>query len=395
VRRIALLITVGFLTALGPLGTDTYLPALPEVIAELDSTDSLGQITLSVYLFGLGIGQFIWGPVSDRIGRRAPLLIGIAAFTVAALGCAVAPNMGVLIAARLLMGMAGSAGVVVSRAIVRDLYEGRRLTQIFSRLTIVFGIAPIVGPLVGSGILQFSDWRGTFIGLVILGAVLLAAAAICIPETLTDDRRLAAGRAAQREAWAAVFRNGQFRLYVALLVLVCAGMYTYVTFSSIVLQGEWGVLDWQFGLIFGINAIAVIVGGQLTAWLVKRIRADRILGIALAANIVFTALVLVAAVAHWPVWALDVALWLVVFQVSVCQPLTIALALAPFERGAGTAAAVQGGLQFAVASLIPLGIAAIWGTSGVVLGVSLLVIAVAALGVAIGGMALRRRAAIG
>lgn len=216
--------------------------------------------------------------------------------------------------------------------------------------------------------------------------MLVAAALFLVPETLTPERKVVAGRAAQLEAWGSVLRHSRFRLYVSLLVLICAGMYLYVTFASLVLQGEWGVEDWQFGLIFGINAIAVLSGGQLTAWLVKRVPGDRILLVTLTANLAITGLVLWGALGHWPVAWFDVVIWLFVFQVSIGQPLTIALALAPFAKAAGTAAAVQGAMQFSLGSLVPLIIAAIWGTSGVVLGASLVVLAVAALIVAIIGM---------
>jgi len=385
-RRIALLILVGTMTALGPLGTDTYLPALPAVVDHLEATDAHGQSTLAIYLLGLGLGQLIWGPLSDRVGRRAPLIIGLTAFTLAAVACAFAPSMVVLILARLLMGISGSAGVVISRAIVRDLYEGPKLAQIFARLTIVFAIAPIIGPLFGAFLLQFTDWRGTFIALAGVGVALVLAALAIVPETLTEDRKVVAGRAAQLEAWGSVIRHARFRLYVAILVLVCAGMYLYVTFASLVLQGEWGITEWQFGLIFGINAIAVLTGGQFTAWLVKRVPGDRILIVALSANIVITGLVLWGAVGHWPIEWFDAVIWLFVFQVSISQPLTIALALAPFAKGAGTAAAVQGAVQFTIGSVVPMIIAAIWGTSGIVMGVSLVALGIAALLVAVIGI---------
>lgn len=392
--RVGLLALIGILTAGGPLGTDMYLPALPQVASDLDAPAALAANTLTVYLMGLGAGQFVWGPISDRTGRRGPLLVGLALFTVAGVVCALAPNIWILLSARLVEGLAGSAAVVLGRAIVRDLYEGEELARIFGRLAVVFGVAPVIGPVIGGGILQFADWRGTFIGLAILGGVLLVLVALVVHETLPDDRRIHGRSEQRRAAWVAPLRNGEFLLNSFILIGSTVAMLMYITFVSFVMQTERQVENLAFTTMFAVSALGVIAGGQLGPVLSRRYGGHRVLTVSIAVNLVAACCVLLASALHWPTWALYLALVVTVLQSGICQPLALALALAPFARGAGTAAAIAGGSQMLLGALIPGVVANLFGEAGVVLGAGQAITCAITLALAItGGVVLGRRRA--
>jgi len=393
--RVGLLALVGILTAGGPLGVDTYLPALPQVAADLGSTAALAANTLTAYLIGLGVGQLVWGPVSDRIGRRRPLLIGLGLFILASLGCAAATDIWLLLTARVIAGLAGSSMIVLGRAIVRDLYEGEQLSRIFGRLQIVFGVAPVVGPLIGTGILAFSDWRGTFVGLAVLGAGLLIGCSLMVHETLPEERRVHGRETSRREAWLMPFRSGYFLLNAFILLGASTAMLMYITFVSFVLQVERGIPNWLFGVMFACSAIGVILGGQIGPFFTRRFSPQGVLRTATAVNIVAAIGIAFAAALGWPTWLLYAFLILTVLMASTCQPLSVAQSLVPFTRGAGMAAAIAGSAQMAIGSLIPGLIAQFFGEHGVVLGIGQAVISAITLLVAsIGAAALARRGSL-
>src|SRR3989441_3272854 len=183
-RRARIFVLLGGLTAFGPLSIDMYLPALPAIGRDLAASESVIQLTLTACLVGLAVGQIFAGPLSDRLGRRRPLLIGVAGYVLASLMCATAPAAPLLVGFRLLQGLAGAAGIVIARAIVRDLYAGSAAARYFSRLILIFGIAPILAPVLGAQILRFTSWHGIFLALAIVTALLWLGAARALPETL-------------------------------------------------------------------------------------------------------------------------------------------------------------------------------------------------------------------
>jgi len=381
-RRVALLIVVGVLGAFGPFGTDMYLPALPQLGAELGATDAETQLTMVGYLLGLGVGQLVWGPLSDRIGRRTPILIGTIGFTVVSIACALAPSVWVLIPIRLVQGLLGAAGVVVGRAVVRDLYSGADLARIFSRLTIVFGLAPIVAPVVGGALLTFTDWRGTFVVLTGLGAALTVATLVWVPETLDPAHRIHGRSTARGEAWRALARSPQFVRYTIVAVVAMTGLFAYITSVSLVLQQEWRLDPTAFSLWFAVNAVGGILGGQAGGWLVRRFPARTMLPVTMLVSVLAAGLVAAAAVLRGPFWLLELGLFLGMAGFMMGSPLSMALTLEPFQRGAGTAAAVLGAAQFTVGSISPVLVAALAGTTTLSMGVTMAVAAVAALVIA-------------
>ena len=379
-RRFAVLALLGVLVAGGPLGTDMYSPGLPQVIDDLGTEVGLVQLTLMAYNLGLGAGQFAWGPISDRIGRRVPVIVGAASFALAAFLCSLAPNIGVLLAARVLMGFAGAAGIVVGRAIARDLYSGAELTRVFGLLGVVFGIAPVLGPLIGGFVLSVGSWRTMFLLLMTIGILLAIACAVGIPETLRPELRVRGTSAERREAWAAPLRSRQFVTSVLILIGAATSMILYLSAVPIVLQRERGVGLFAYSVLYAVNALGVILGAQLGPWLTRYLGGIRVLVLALLVNLLAALGVALSSALESPLWVLDVGLWLTVLASGVCLPLAMALALEPFAKGAGTAAAIAGGAQLALGSVIPAIVVSVMTTTGLVLGIAQAAVTIVTLG---------------
>ena len=269
-------LALGGLSALGPLSLDLYLPALPTLTADLGAGETAGQLSLSLCMIGLAVGQLLVGPLTDRVGRRVPLLVGSALFALSAGLCALAPSIGMLLALRLLGGLAGGAGIVIARAMVRDLYGGPQLARVFALLTLVMGVAPIGAPLLGGLLLVVTSWRGVFAALAALGIVLLVAAAT-LGETLPAQRRTAGGLAAIGRALRTVLADRTFLLPALVGAVGVCGMFVYIAMASFVLQRAYGLSAQQFALVFGVNAVGILVTGRLSASLVGRLGAARLL----------------------------------------------------------------------------------------------------------------------
>jgi DHA1 family bicyclomycin/chloramphenicol resistance-like MFS transporter len=350
--RIRLVLVLGSLIALGPLTIDMYLPALPAITDDLLTTASSVQLTLTGTLLGLGIGQLLIGPWSDAVGRRRPLIAGVAMHIAASLLCMVAPNIAVLGAFRVLQGLGVAAAMVVAMAIVRDLFTGTDAARLISRLMLVMGAAPILAPTLGSEVLRLTEWRGIFAALAVLGVVLLAVAVFALPETLPVERRHRSGVAGSLHAYAGLFRD---RVFVGLVVvsgLTMATLFAYVSGSSFVLQDVYGLDEQMFGYVFGAGAAGLIAGTQLNARLLRTYTPQQVLSVSVAAaGLSAVALVVVAASGAGGLAGLLVPLWLVLAFCGVSLPNTGALALSLHGEAAGTAAALLGALQFAVGAL--------------------------------------------
>jgi DHA1 family bicyclomycin/chloramphenicol resistance-like MFS transporter len=349
-RVIALL---GALVALGPLTIDMYLPALPAVAADLHTQEALVQLTLTGTLLGLGLGQLLVGPLSDAIGRRHPLLVGVALHILASVLSTVTADIATLGVLRVFQGVGAAAATVVSMAVVRDLFEGRRAATAVSRLMLVMGVAPILAPSLGSLVLLAGSWRWVFGALALLGAALIVLAAVALPETLPPERRLAAGARQSVGAYRSVLGDGRFVLLTAATALTFAAAFSFVSGSSFVLQGQYGLDQQQFGLAFGACALVMILGSQLNPPLLTRFAPERIAGVAVTV-MVLSGLVLIGLQTTGlggmpgflaPVMVMLAAGWLAI-------PNTTAAALSRHGQAAGTAAAVVGACQFTVGALV-------------------------------------------
>ncbi|MFC3735502.1 multidrug effflux MFS transporter [Paractinoplanes deccanensis] len=351
-RRFRIVLVLGFLTALGPLTIDMYLPALPTITDDFGATAAAVQLTLTGTLVGLAFGQLLVGPLSDAVGRRVPLLAGVGVHLVASLLCVIAPNLAILGSLRVLQGLGAAAASVVAMAIVRDLFSGFAAARLFSRLMLVVGVAPILAPTIGGQTLQFTSWRGVFVVLTLAAAAIMAATAIVLPETLPAGRRRNGGIAGTVRDYGRLFTD---RVYVGLILvagLAMAALFAYVSGSSYVLQDGFGLSEQQFAYVFAGGAVGLIGATQFNVRLLRRWTPQQILGGSLLAGLGFGLVLLVLAVTEIGGLAgILIPLWLVLAMVGLAMPNAPALALSRHGEAAGTAAALLGAVQFGVGAL--------------------------------------------
>jgi DHA1 family bicyclomycin/chloramphenicol resistance-like MFS transporter len=351
VARTALVL--GGFVAIGPLTIDMYLPALPTITRELETTSAAVQLTLTGTLIGLALGQLVLGPLSDALGRLRPLLAGTALHVVASMLVLIAPNLAVLGALRVLQGVGTAAGAVVALAIVRDLYEGRAAATMLSRLFLVLGAAPVLAPTIGGELLRFTSWRGIFAFLAVYGVLMILVGARALPETLSPERRQSSGVRGTLRGYRSLFRD---RTYVGLVLvagLTMAGLFSYVSGSAFVYQEQFGLDEQQFGLLFGAGAFWLIAATQLNPLVLRRWSPQQVL----VAGTVFgavagAALVVVASTGTGGLPAVVGTLWAVLFACGLALPNAPALALSRHGEAAGTAAALLGAIQFGVGAVV-------------------------------------------
>ena len=348
-----MILVLGALVALGPLTIDMYLPALPALTADLATTSSTAQLTLTGTLVGLALGQLVIGPLSDALGRRRPLLAGAALHVAASLAITVAPNVAVLGVLRVLQGVGAAAGAVIALAIIRDLYTGRAAATMFSRLMLVMGVAPVLAPTVGGELLRITSWRGLFVALAVYGVLVLVATAWALRESLAPEHRQPAGVGATLRTYGRLLHDRTFVGLVLVAGLTMAGLFGYVAGSSFVFQQQFGLDQQQFGLAFGAGAIFLIAATQLNAYLLRAFEPGTLLLAALVGGAV-AGLVLVAAAATGVggLAGVLVPMFGVLFAVGLALPNAPALALASHGDTAGTAAALLGAVQFGVGALV-------------------------------------------
>jgi DHA1 family bicyclomycin/chloramphenicol resistance-like MFS transporter len=347
--RYALLL--GGLTAFAPLSIDMYLPALPGMTSELHTSDTALQVTLTTFIVGLALGQLIVGPLSDALGRRKPLIIGLVVYALSSVLCALSPSAGALIAARGLEALGAAAGIVISRAIVRDLFSGVAMTRFFSMLMLVSGLGPVLAPVVGGQLLRLTSWRGVFVVLAVAGAALMIAVSFALPEPLPPDRRRPARLGATLRTYGELLADRSFIGYVLAAALLFAALFAYVSASSFVFQGVYGLSPQEFSFVFGMNGLGIVLAGQLNARLVGRYRERRLLGVSLLMATLGGLGVLLAAVFTLPLPALLVPLVFVVSSMGMVTPNAASLALAGQPHRAGSASALMGMLQFVIGGL--------------------------------------------
>ncbi|MEU5087879.1 multidrug effflux MFS transporter [Streptomyces sp. NPDC021356] len=389
-RRAGLLVTLilGSLTATPPLAMDMYLPSLPEVTRSLHAPAATVQLTLTACLAGMALGQLVVGPMSDRWGRRRPLLAGLAVYVLATALCALAPNVEILVAFRLAQGLAGAAGIVIARAVVRDLYDGVAMARFFSTLMLISGVAPIVAPLIGGQILRVTDWRGVFVVLTVVGALLAAVVWTKLPETLPAAERHEGGVGEALGSMRRLLADRVFTGYMIAGGFAFASLFAYVSASPFVIQEIYGASPQTFSLLFGLNSIGLVAVGQINGKvLVGRVRMDRVLGAGLVVVIVAaTALLLMAAGAFGTVGLVPVAaaLFVLMSAMGITMPNTQTLALMRTKHNAGSASALLGTSSFLIGAIASPLVGIAGEHTAVPMAVVQLVAAVVALGCFLG-----------
>jgi DHA1 family bicyclomycin/chloramphenicol resistance-like MFS transporter len=346
------IVVLGMLSTFGPLSLDLYLPALPSLAAELEASTSAAQLTITSCLVGLAVGQLIAGPLSDRYGRRPPLIIGLVAYALASLLCAFAWTVSVLIVFRLVQGLAGAAGLVIARAVARDLYEGRRLAIFFSRLVLIAGLAPVIAPVLGGQLNRVMTWRGIFGVLGVLGIILLAAGLFGVRETLPASRRVRGGLGATLRGFGLLLRD-RFFVGVALASgLAAASMFAYIAGATFVLQRIYGLSPQGFSLAFGVNSLGIMTAAQVSARLIKRWSPMRMLAVGLLVNLTGSLGLLATMLLDLGLAFLLGSLFVMVSAIGLILPNATALGLSGHADQAGTASALLGLLQYVIGGLV-------------------------------------------
>lgn len=341
------------LTTLGPFSLDMYLPGLPALAADLRASESASQLTLTACLFGLGLGQLVVGPISDAVGRRTPLITGLLVYLAASVLCAVAPTIFSLVAFRLLQGMAGGTAAVIATAVVRDRFEGNAAARFYSLLILVTLISPLLAPVFGGELLLFTSWRGVFIVLTGVGAVLLGIAAIGLPETLPSSRRLRGGFLTSVRAMQQLAADRIFISYALPAALGGGAIFSYLAGSSFVLERVYGATPFVYGLLFALNGVALGTASQTNRWLLGRVSAERLFVIGLWAMVSGGIALALAASLRLPGIAAVVApVMLIIASNGFVGPNSLALALTPHPNAAGTGSALIGSMRFALGGIM-------------------------------------------
>jgi MFS transporter, DHA1 family, multidrug resistance protein len=349
VRRLLIL---GGLSAFGPLSIDMYLPGLPHMTDDLGASASTGQLTLTACVLGLAFGQILAGPFSDRLGRRTPLLIGLVAYAAASVACALAPTIWTLIPLRLVQGVAGAAGIVIARAIVRDLYSGDAAAKMFSLLMLVMGTAPIFAPIIGGQALRVMSWRGIFIVLAAIGALLFVASALWLNETLAVEQRHSGGLRSVMGTFGRLLHDRSFMPYALSFGLAFGAMFTYIAGSPFVLEKIYGVSPQVFSLVFAINSASLVAATQVVHRAVERVGSPALLRFGLLTTAAAGVALLPVVLAHGRLALVLTCLIVLVTGIGFQVPTSTALALADQGWAAGSASALLGLGQFLIAALV-------------------------------------------
>jgi MFS transporter, DHA1 family, multidrug resistance protein len=348
--RWPLLIVLAMLAAVAPVATDLYLPGFPAMGAALDVPASAVQLTLTTFLVGLATGQLVMGPLSDRYGRRAPLVASTAVCVLAGVVCAVAPSIAVLAAGRLVQGFAGAGGMVIGRAVIADLVTGRAAAKAFTLMVTVGGVAPVLAPLVGGLLAGPVGWRGMLWAVTGLCLVMFLGVVLVLEETRSPE-----ARAAHTSYAAALRRVGGTRSYwgpVATLALSFSMMMAYISASPFVYQNVVGLSAVGYGIAFGVNAVGLVSTGWVASHLVDRVHPARLVRVALGVQLAGTLTFVVLAATEAPTWLLPLPIFVAVASNGGVMGNAAALAMSQVREVAGTGSAVLGFCQFSLGAVV-------------------------------------------
>lgn len=365
-----LVLVLGALTAFTPMSVDMYLPSFPEIGRDLGARATDVQLTLSFFFIGLAIGQMIYGPVADRYGRRPPLIVGIVIYIGASLGCALAPDIHALIGFRFLQALGGCVGMVITRSIVRDLFDEKGAARMFAQLMAIMGVAPILAPLLGGQLLVYASWHAIFWVLTVFGVLNLIAVLAYLKESLPVERQRSLHPAAVLSTYARLLSDRYFMGHALSSSLTFSGMFAYITASPFVFIEYYGVSAQHYGWIFGMNAIAFIGSSQINHRLLSRTTSRTILSVALVVTTSMGSLVALAGLTGFGrLPGLLVPLFFLIGSLGFIGPNATARALAPQGANAGSASAVLGTLQFCAGGAIGAIVASLPNTSAAPMGV--------------------------
>ena len=379
-----LIATLALLAAVAPLAIYMYLPAFPEMAVEFGTSASAVQLTLTTFLVGMAVGQLVFGPLSDRFGRRPMLLIGTLVCAVFSAASALAPGIEVLAASRFVQGFAGAAGIVLGRAVISDRAHGAAAGKLFGLLVTINAIAPVVAPLLGGTIVNGSGWRGVFWVLAGLSVLMFLAVLAFAPETNPKARRTAGGAAAMLGDARAILRNRRYVGFTLAYAFAFGVMFAYISASPFVLQNVHGLSTTWYSIVFTANAIGLVVFSIANSAVVARLGDRTTLRLGLTLLAVFAVIMLINSMVGPVLWITLVALWFTMGSLGLVIANATALALGEARQAAGTGSAVLGALQFVLAAVI----SPLVGLGGEFTAVPMAIAMVVSAGIALGALTL-------
>ena len=373
-----LVVFLGMLTAITPLATDLYLPALPIMPGELNTTASNIQMTIGVMTFGVAIGQLFGGPISDTMGRKLPLIIGNLLCVISGIICAYAPSIEILLLGRFLQGLTGSVGIVISKAIARDFASGQELTKLFALLMMVNGLAPVLAPLVGGQLLLFTTWRVIFVILALFSTILLVGSFL-FRESLPKEKRITGGIGTAAKNYIKLIKDKPFLGQTLIQLFAFGAFFSYISGSSFVYQNIFQLSAQEFSYLFGINSCGIILASAISGRISNVITSKQLLTFSLWQLTIGSLLFLVAMLLEWPLIPVTIILFFTVCTVSLFGSASFAMAMTSYGKMAGSASAILGfASMFAAGIVSPL--VGIGGDhTGIPMGITMLVCAVLSL----------------
>lgn len=373
-----LVVFLGMLTAITPLATDLYLPALPIMPGELNTTASNIQMTIGIMTFGVAIGQLFGGPISDTMGRKLPLIIGNLLCVISGIICAYAPSIEILLLGRFLQGLTGSVGIVISKAIARDFASGQELTKLFALLMMVNGLAPVLAPLVGGQLLLFTTWRVIFIILALFSTILLVGSFL-FRESLPKEKRITGGIGTAAKNYIKLIKDKPFLGQTLIQLFAFGAFFSYISGSSFVYQNIFQLSAQEFSYLFGINSCGIILASAISGRISNVITSKQLLTFSLWQLTIGSLLFLVAMLLEWPLIPVTIILFFTVCTVSLFGSASFSMAMTSYGKMAGSASAILGfASMFAAGIVSPL--VGIGGDhTGIPMGITMLVCAVLSL----------------
>lgn len=345
-------IILGALTAIGALSIDMFLPGLPEIKNDFHTTTSNAQLTLSLFMIGLALGNLFAGPISDATGRKKPLWISMFIYTLASLGIVFVTNIEIMIALRFIQGVTGGAASVISRAIASDMYKGKELTKLLSLLMLVNGVAPVIAPAIGGVILSLAVWRMVFIILTVFGILMVIGSLTKVPESLQDDEKDSDGIKEMFKNFKHLLETPKFVLPMLIQGFSFIMLFTYISASPFIIQKIYGMSALQFSIMFAAIGITLIISSQLVGVLVDRIERRQLLKIVTYIQVLGVVIVAITLLNHLSFWILVIGFIILVAPVTAVASLGFSIAMDESTRGRGSASSLLGLVQFLLGGLM-------------------------------------------
>jgi len=372
--KLFLVLLLGVLSAFGPFVVDLYLPSLPQLASFFETSASMTQLTLTTAMIGLAVGQLLLGPLSDKFGRKIPLIISLVIYIISTVLIVYAPNIESMIVLRVIQGLSSAGSVVISRAVATDLYRGREMTRFFGLLMTINGIAPIISPILGSLLLEYISWKGVFVFLALIGVIVLL---FCfrLKESLSIENRLQGSIFATFSTFGVIIKNRLFMSYVGIESFLLGAMFAYIAASPFILQSFYGLSAFIFSLCFGANGAALVIGANIGGKLPNR----KALAIGVLAFVV-AALYTIAVLIIQPHWLfVEIGFFAMLLLMGITFPAISTLAMESERQYAGSASALLGFAPFFLGGIV----SPLVGIGNIFYSTALVILACGVLGLAI------------